>query len=143
MLATKPKSFKSVKAALDALCLDQGFNPFLHGGMYDRRGRLWKRANVEALTALGYPVETEGTLRILLFVDQRGAVARGLPAPNSSEVVYTDPSKIPLDLRQAFADAWDPRTGRITVNGVNLTVVDVRAPWHDAFRSLIERESKS
>lgn len=56
--------YETVKAAHEALCLDAGFDPFLHGGAVDRSGHRWKRPSRVALAALGYPVDAAQARRV-------------------------------------------------------------------------------
>ena len=51
------RTYPTIKAAMNELFVDCGFNPFLHGGMRDESGKIWKRPTREALAALGYPVD--------------------------------------------------------------------------------------
>jgi hypothetical protein len=51
------KYYKTLKGALNDLCLDTGFNPFLSGGIRSQSGRVHKRATKAALADLGYVVD--------------------------------------------------------------------------------------
>lgn len=58
------KSYRTIKEARKALSLDTGFDPFIHGGVQDSDGRIWRRPSKEALAALGYPVEPPRDVRM-------------------------------------------------------------------------------
>lgn len=62
-------TYPTVKAALDALCLDCGFNPFLHGGMCTSDGVIVRRPTIAGLRALGYDVRTEAAAKARLKND--------------------------------------------------------------------------
>ena len=58
------KTYTTTEEALNDFCLDQGFNPFLHGmKVKDQTGKMWEAPTAEALTALGYPVKKTGSHR--------------------------------------------------------------------------------
>jgi len=51
------KTYKNLAEAHNAICLDAGFDPFLHGGMRAvEGGPIYRRLTLAAATALGYPV---------------------------------------------------------------------------------------
>jgi hypothetical protein len=50
------REYPTIKAAVDRLALDTGFNPFLHHGVIDATGKTWTRPTRAALKAIGYPV---------------------------------------------------------------------------------------
>jgi len=50
-------TYKTLKQAHNAISLDAGFDPFLHGGMRAvEGGPIYRRLTLAAATALGYPV---------------------------------------------------------------------------------------
>jgi hypothetical protein len=54
--------YATINTALNALCLDMGFNPFLLGGIVDRRtGRRYRKPTKAALASWGYYVDPKAT----------------------------------------------------------------------------------
>lgn len=53
--------YRNLQAAFEALCVDCGYNPFLHGGIIDTHGEKWLKPTSQALTALGYIIEESMT----------------------------------------------------------------------------------
>jgi hypothetical protein len=55
-------TYKTLKEAHNAICLDAGFDPFLHGGLVHggmqavKGGPFYRRLTLAAARALGYPV---------------------------------------------------------------------------------------
>ena len=51
-----PGTYETLKAAINALHLDAGFDPFLHSGVVGRSGRKYRRPSRAALADMGYEV---------------------------------------------------------------------------------------
>lgn len=55
-------SYLTIDEAKNAMCLDTGFDPFLHGPV-KAAGRTWRKVSVAALRAMGYRVMTAAERR--------------------------------------------------------------------------------
>lgn len=51
------KYYATLQAAHNALRLDTGFDPFLHGGVQGTSGCVWRKPSKRALADIGYPVD--------------------------------------------------------------------------------------
>ena len=56
MTAQPIHTYRTLREAHNALKLDAGFDPFLHGGVR-AAGRIWRRPTKRALAAIGYAVQ--------------------------------------------------------------------------------------
>lgn len=61
------KKYKTLKEAKNALHIDAGFDPFLHGGAKGSDGKIYKRPTLAALAALGYVVENTGVSKDMIL----------------------------------------------------------------------------
>jgi hypothetical protein len=79
-------------------------------------------------------------MKLLLHIDQRERLRRGMDAPQSTQKIDFNAKDIPRDLRIAFARFYDFTTGEIRICGEPVKVVDPEHDdWREAFRRLLGR----
>lgn len=58
-------------------------------------------------------------MKVLVNIDQRGALAAGIDAPHSTQTIELDPALIPEDVRGIFSEQYDFKTGDVSIRTYN------------------------
>jgi hypothetical protein len=83
----------------------------------------------------------EDSIRIVVAIDQKKAAAQGYPARHSTAVIFVRPQELEPEMRDKFAKAWDPKTGRVIIGDGPLakwlSLISTGHDWKEAFRAQV------